>query len=130
MKRTLIGLAVLATLLFSGQQERKPRPPEIEILELKVYRTHESVTLDGRIKNAGEKPAVKVLLEFDFREPDHQVVTTRKGLIDEELLEPGQESVIQFQTKDVPRAVAVTVRARAEGIGELKLKNAGPFVIE
>jgi hypothetical protein len=105
MKRALTVLVVLATLLFAVQQKRKPRPPEIEILELTVHRTEELVTLDGRVKNIGEMPAERLVMEFDFREPDNRVVATKKGPIGEEILDPDQESAIQFQTKDAPRSV-------------------------
>jgi hypothetical protein len=130
MKRALTVLIVLATLLFAVQQKRKPRPPEIEILELNVHRTEELVTLDGRVKNIGEMPAERLVVEFDFRDPDNRVVTTKKGPIDEEILDPDQESAIQLQTKDAPRFVTVSVRAHAARVGDVKVKNAGPFVIE
>jgi hypothetical protein len=130
MKRVLTVLVVLATLLFAAQQKRKPRPPEIEVLQLSIQRTEELVTLDGRVKNIGEMPAEKLVMEFDFREPDNRVVTTKKGPIDEEVLDPDQESAIQFQTKDAPRSVTVSVRAQAARVGDVKVKNAGPFAIE
>lgn len=131
MKRVVVLLVAFASLLFAADRKRKPgKPPEVEVVEVVVQRVEGKVTLDGLVRNVSESPIEELVLVFDFLEPDDHVVTRKEGPLEEELLEPGQEAVFQFQTRDPVRAVRLQVNAVAKGGRELRVAKPGPFPIQ
>jgi len=122
-------ILVVSLALFSTAADKK-KPPDVQILEASARRGERKVSLEGRLRNSGEKPIKALMLVFDFMAPGRQVVTTQKAPIDEELLDPGAEAVFHMELNDPPRSVEFQINA-AEGSGrELRVAGGGPFPIE
>lgn len=116
--------------LAAAQRKPQPKPAEIELSDVSVRREGQHVNIDGRLRNAGERAAKKLIAFIEFRSPDDQVITTRRAEIEEPILEPGAEAELHARVPDPVRAV--TIRFSFEdGSGRyLKAINAGPFTIE
>ena len=132
--RNVVPVLLLTLAIFSTAAERKRKdplkPPEIEIVEIVVQRSEGRISLDGRVKNSGQRPAAGVVLIFDFMAPGRQVITSKRGSLETERLEPGEEAEFHVFAADPVRAVEIQVQA-AEGSGrELKVIKAGPHPIE
>jgi hypothetical protein len=128
--KTLWVILVVALAVTSIAAEKKRKPPDIEVLEASGRRGESKVSVDGRVRNTGEKPIKELTLLFDFMAPGRQVVTTQKAAIDEEILEPGKEAAFHMELNAPPRSVEFQINA-ADGSGrELRVAKPGPFPIE
>ena len=128
--KTLRVILALSLVVASLAAEKKKKPPDLEILEASAHRGESQVSVDGRVRNSGEKPIKSLTLLFDFLSPGKQVVATEKGTIDEEVLQPGQEAAFHMEANTPPGSVAFQIGA-ADGSGrELRVAKAGPFPIE
>jgi len=87
--------------------------------------------VDARVKNCGEKPIKALQLILDFVASDHkQVITTKRGGIDAEMLDPGEEAEFHAQLEDQVRATEFQVNFE-DGNGKyLRAEKTGPFPIE
>jgi hypothetical protein len=123
-------ILVLALALTSTAADKKKKPPDVQIVEASARRDESRVSLEGRLRNTGEKPIKALMLLFDFMAPGRQVITTQKAPIDEELLERGKEAVFHMELNAPPRAVEFQINA-SDGSGrELRVAGGGPFSIE
>jgi hypothetical protein len=129
MKASLIVL-LLCALFSAGAQQKGKKPADARLLEAKVVREIGRITVDGKVRVTGEKPLHGLVIYFDFRSPEKEVVTTQKAVITEELVEAGYEGVFHSEMADAARAVKYTLRAFDAREKELRLENAGPFPIE
>ena len=105
-------LVVLVTNVFIcalWAAEKKPKPPEMEVLEVSVHRREDSVTVDGKVRNCGEKPVKKLVIQIDFLSPERKVISTRQAGIEQEVLQPGEEAEFHAQMPDEARATAYQV---------------------
>ena len=128
--KTLQVILALALAVTSTAADRKKKAPDVEVLEASAHRGESKISIDGRVRNSGEKPIKQLTLLFDFMAPGRQVVTTQKAAIDEERLEPGKEAAFHMELNDPPRSVEFQINA-ADGSGrELRIAKAGPFPIE
>lgn len=125
-------LLALGTLSTAADKKRNqpPKPAEIEIVEITARRGEGRVSLDGRVKNSGERPAPGVVLFFDFMAPGRQVITTKRGNLEIEVLEPGEEAEFHVYAPEPPRAVEIRVQAQDSGERDLKILKPGPYPIE
>jgi len=121
---------VLVSLFAAVAQQKQKKPPDVEVLETKARREDARITLDGKVRIAGEKPLKGLVMVFDFRSPEKEVVTTQKTVIAEDTLETGHEGVYHVEMADAARAVRYTVRAFDFHEKELRVSNTGPFPIE
>ena len=129
MRFAAITLALVSLFAAVAQQKQK-KPPDVEVLETKARREEARITLDGKVRVTGEKPLKGLVIVFDFRSPEKEVVTTQKTVIDEDSLEPGREGAYHVEMADAARAVRYTVRAFDFHDRELRVSNTGPFPIE
>lgn len=127
----VVGLVYSGSGLAGAQRRgRIPKPPDLTILECSGHRSGGQITIDGRLKNTGEKPFRGIVLSFDFFAPNRTPLTTQKAPLDEETVEPGAEAVFRVALNEPPRAVEFDIGAQ-EGEGrELRVANAGPHVID
>jgi len=131
MKRAFLLLVALASLLCLLAQKRKsPKPPEVQVVEVMARRSEGVVTIDGRVRNCGLKPIRGLTLLFSMKAPGGQTVTTKKGAIEEELLEPNQESEFHWAMKDPVRAVEFQIEAVDSSTRELMVDKPGPYPVE
>lgn len=128
--RTLCTILAFALVVNTTAAEKKHKPPEVEILEASAHRGESDISVDGRLRNSGEKPIKELTLLFDFMAPGRQVITTQKGTIDEEVLEPGKEAVFHMELNAPPRSVEFQINAQDGSGRDLRVAKAGPFTIE
>jgi hypothetical protein len=131
--RALVALSLLAalgTLLGQDKKAKTAKPPDLEILQVTAQRLENAIMLDGRVRNCGLKSIKGLVLIFDFFAPNRVPIGTRKGPIDQELLEPGDEADFRLQLPAPPRAVEFQVSAEDRSKRELNAVKTGPFTIE
>jgi hypothetical protein len=105
-------LLLLVTNLFICAllaAEKKAKPPEMEVLDVSVHRREDSVTVDGKVRNCGDKPVKKLVIQIDFLSPEKKVISTRQASIEQEVLQPGEEAEFHAQMPDEARATAYQV---------------------
>ena len=123
-------ILVFALVAVSSAADKKKKPPDLEVLEAAAHRGESKVSVEGRVRNSGEKPIKVLTLLFGFMAPGKQPLTTEKGVIDEEVLEPGQEASFHMEAKDPPRSVEFQIGAEDGSGRELRVAKSGPFPIE
>ena len=99
------------------------------MVDTKVAREGGKITVDGRVRVTAMKPLHGLVIVFDFRSPEKEVVTSQKTVINEQTWRLGRGS-ISNEMVDSPRAVKYTIRAFDCHEKELQVANPGPFVIE
>lgn len=127
-RRTAIGMA-LGSTAWGAERKKKPKPAEILFVDVISRREGEVITVDGKVKNTGERPADGVILKFDFLDTSKVPLTTQRGAIDDESLEPGEECEFRFQVDAPPRSVFIRVEAFGGNGMDIKASNTGPFTI-
>ena len=128
MKRWVI-LLMFATAFGVAQQKSK-KPADVRVLETKARREDGKITLDGKVRVTGEKPLRGLIIVFDFRSPEKEVVTAQNTTIDDGTLESGFEGSYHVEMADAARAVRYTIRAFDTHEKELRVENTGPFPVE
>lgn len=129
--RRVLALLMLASLCFAWQKKGKsPKLPELAVLEITCHRADGDVHVDGRLKVQTTKPVQKLQLLVDFLGSDKQLLQTKRGPVDSELLEPGEETEFHLRVSDPVRAVMYTIRAEDGEGRDLRVEKAGPFPIE
>ncbi len=123
-------LLALALLSVSSAYQKKQKPPDVTVVETKARRAEGRILVDARARATGEKPLRGLVLVFDLMSPENGVVSSEKALLDDDVLQPGDERSCQSATSDVARAVKYKVRAFDTSDRELRVGNDGPFPIE
>ncbi len=129
MRVSTIALLLLALCAAVAQQKGK-KPADVEILETKAVRELTKISVDGKVRVTAEKPLKGLVIVFDFRSAEKEVVTSQKAIIDEETLETGVEGVFHSEMADSARAVRYTLRAFDIHERELRVANPGPYPVE
>ena len=128
MRLLAVVLAACSLLAFAPQKSKKPA--DVQIVETKAVRDAGRISMDGKVKITADKPLRGLVIVFDFRSPEKEVVTAQKTMIDEGTMETGREGSFHNEMVDAPRAVNYTVRAFDAHEKELRVANPGPYVIE
>ena len=128
--KTLRVVLVIALAVIPVAAQKKRKPPDLEVIEAVARRGEAKVSVEGRVRNSGEKPIKNLTLLFHFFAPGKEAIATAKGPIDEEVLAPGAESAFHMETKAPPRAVEFQVDAQDGSGRELRVAKSGPFRIE
>ena len=121
-------IAMLFLAPFAAMAQKKPA--DVQILETKAVREAAKISVDGKVKVTGEKSLKGLVIVFDFRSAEKEVVTSQKAIIDEDTLEAGREGVFHSEMADSARAVRYTVRAFDMHEKELRVANPGPYPVE
>ncbi len=130
MKRSAFILLLAAASFAWPQKKKELKEAEIEVIDPAVRHEEGRITVDGKLKNTGEKPARKLFVFYEVLDSDRNVLTRQKGGIDEPELEPGDEAEIHAQMHFHARAVQVRLTFEDGAGRELRGINAGPFTIE
>ena len=126
------GLAIavlLACVLLCGAAKKK-KQLSIQVMETSARRGEETISLDGRVRNSGDRPIQKLILLFDFIAPGGAVISTQQFPVEESVLEPGTDTVFRAKLNDNVRAVRYRVGATDSVGREFLVSNPGPYVIE
>jgi hypothetical protein len=130
MKSFVFLAGVLALLPAFSQQKPKKPEPAIEMTEVVAKREDPRLTIDGRLKNTGDRAAKKLVIIFEVLDGDKNVLTRQTGGVDGDDLDPGAEAEFHNQMHFHARAVSVRF-AFEEGNGrEIRAVNTGPFLID
>jgi hypothetical protein len=129
MKVSSIALLLFALCTAAALQKSK-RSTDVEVLETKAVREPTRITVDGKVRVTAEKPLHGLVVYFDFRSPEKEVVTTQKAVITEETVQAGYEGAFHSEMADAARAVRYTIRVFDNHDKELRVANTGPFPIE
>jgi hypothetical protein len=122
---------IFLVLALTAFAQKKGKPPEVELMEAKVHRQEGNLIIDARVKNVGEKPIKTLVLIIDFVASDHkQVITTKRGGLDQEILDPGEEAEFHAQIEDPSRATEFRITVEDGGGKYLRAEKTGPFPIE
>ena len=139
MRRAMLFAAILLAVgaWLPAQKERraaaakdKNKPPDLEIVELKIHRDEKIITVDGRVRNISAKPMKGVVLFFEFLESDNKMISRMIAEVTKDTIAPGGDEPFETQTKDQSRAVSVRVDAEDIDGRYFKLDKTGPFEIE
>ena len=131
MRRALFLLIIVAMCLSGAQKRRKgPKRPDLEIAQISSHRGEEQISIDGKLRNTGERTFKGVNLFFDFMAPGKQHLTTQSAPVEEEVIEPGAGSAFRVALDSPPRAVEFLISAQDGDGRDLTISNPGPFVIE
>jgi hypothetical protein len=123
--------AILAAgVLLASSPQKAKKPADVEMVENKVVRDTGKITVDGRVKVTAEKGLRGLVIVFDFRSPEKEVVTAQKTVVDDQPMANGKEGTFHNEMVDAPRAVNFTIRAFDMHEKELRVANPGPYIIE
>ena len=100
------------------------------MIETKARRVEERITLDGSVRFTGERPAHGLVILFDFLSAEHEVVTSQKTQVADDIVRAGREASYQTVLVDPVRAVSYQVRACDSAERDLRVANPGPYPIE
>jgi len=121
----VIAGVVLFLAVFAAFGQKKA---DVQILETKAIRDGDRITVDGRVKATNSLRSLVVY--FDFRSPEKEVVTSQKAVISEEPMQAGSEGTFHSEMADAARAVRYTIRVFDLKERELRVANPGPYPIE
>ncbi|MGE5647726.1 MAG: hypothetical protein ACM336_18270 [Acidobacteriota bacterium] len=133
-RRAVLFALPLATLAAQKRRKRqKLKPGTVEVAEISIHRESEQerlISIEGRIRNTGERPIKGLTLVFAIVAPGGEEVARQRGEIETDPFEPGAESEFHWQMKDHARAVQVRVGASDQEGFEVAVEKPGPYVIE
>jgi hypothetical protein len=126
--KTRIVLAILLTFCAAAAlQNPAKKGPDIQILDVKGQRDGDRAVFDGRIRIGGERPILEVFLVFDFLADRNSVIASKEVRLDEERLEPGDETAFHLETLCPGKAAAFRIRAQRAGNSGLSISGGGPY---
>lgn len=98
---------------------------------MKVQRDGTFLIVDGHVKALAEKPIEGLQIVFEFRGAAGHVIGDKKVLVDEPVLEHGEEAIFHAESDFPTNAVDYKMRAYAQAGGkELSIANPGPHPIK
>lgn len=139
MKFAAACLAVLVLPLAADAQKSKERsrkdkdkgkPPDVLVLDFKIYREGSNIAVEGRVKNNALLPFKGLILFIEFLEPGGRTISRMNHRIVDDRLEPGDDAQFSAQTPDQVRAVHVRMDAEDKDGRYLTMDKPGPYTIE
>lgn len=132
MSRWLPTLVLLSAALLLSQTSNKkaPKPPDLEVLEVSATRHGDQIHVDGKVRNSGLKPLDKVVVIVDFFAPNRKPMVSKRGPVDAEVLEPGDEADFKLAMSDPGQLVSIELQAVDRRERDLRLSRTGPFSID
>jgi hypothetical protein len=127
--RLILFLALVSLFLCLGADRRKPFG-QLEILEIHAARTGDTMSFQGRLKNAGSNTVSNSKLAFVLLDTKNRVITTLRGPLEPDQLEPDAETDFNFECKASEDAVSVRIDAEDLKGKPIGMKNGGPHRIE
>jgi hypothetical protein len=132
MRTRLRSILIIALALLPGTfGEKKPKTPEVRVIEFNAHRSDDLILVDGQFKNIGEKPIRRMVYIIDFLATDgKQVLTTQRAEVEDDVLDPGAEVEVHGQVRSPAGATSFVLRFEEAGGRELRTGRAGPYRIE
>lgn len=123
-------LALFALVVSFCAADAMRKPPDVELLAPIAHHNEDRISLDGHVRNTGEKTIETLTLAFDFLDSDGTLLTTQKSAVEEEVFVPGKELAFHFEVDAPPRAIKFLVNAFDGDGRELRVGKPGPYPIE
>jgi hypothetical protein len=132
MRTRLCSILIIASAILPGVfGEKKPKLPEVSVIQFTAHRSSDLILVDGRFKNISDKPIRRLIYLLDFLATDgKQVLTTQKAGIDDDVLDPGAEAEVHGQVQIPAGATSFALRFEDAGGRQLRTGKAGPYPIE
>lgn len=130
MRYALVLLLAWGLAAAPQEQGKREGAPRLEILELSAARAENRLTVDGRVRNVWDRPLSKIVLIVELLDSDRKLIGQRRGALEEDLLEPGQETAFHFYVPLQPRSIQVRLAAEAARVTYVQVINPGPYPIE
>jgi hypothetical protein len=130
MRYALVLLLAWGLTAAPQEQGKREAGPRLQILEISAARVDNRLTLDGRVKNTWDRPLSKVVLIVELLDSDRKLIGQRRGALEEDILEPGQETAFHFYVPLQPRSIQVRLSAEAARVPYVQVVNPGPYPIE
>jgi len=121
---------LLALFALAAPAQKAKKAPDVQVLEVKCHRGEDKVALDGKVRITAERPLRGLVLEFAFLADSGDVLTTAKTEVSDEMLEKDDEPAFHAEALNPPGAIQYKITAYDHAARELRIGNAGPFVIE
>ena len=121
---------VIAALGSAAFAQKKPAPPEVELLEATAGVEEQRVNIDGRVRNTAQKPIRKLVVVYEILDPANNVLTRQQGPIEEPVLDLSDEARFAAQLAWHARSHAFRLFFEDGSGRELRAENTGPFPIE
>jgi hypothetical protein len=129
--RRSVVFALSSAVALAQKNQKSKKPPEIELVECAVGRQADLIVLDGKVKNVTDHPIKGLQLLFDFISPEKAVITTKRGALEAEILEAGEEAEFHSQIEPPARATHCQVSFEDSGGKVLRAEGRlGPFPID
>jgi hypothetical protein len=120
---------LLAVFAVAAPAQRQKKT-DVQVLDVKSRRSEDKIAFDGKMRVTGDKPLKGLVLEFAFLSASGDVLTTQKTEVSDETLNKDDEPAFHVETLNPPGAIQYRIRAFDSTERELRLVNAGPFIIE
>jgi hypothetical protein len=132
MRRSdFLHIFALGVTAGAAAQDKKPRTPELKILQVTIRRIDEQmIAADGSVENTGTKAFNKMQLVFEFFGPSKESLTIRKGPTELDVIPPGEIAEFHLQLRAPARATTVTLGAEDGSGRELRVGQMAPMAIE
>ena len=130
MSRWTPFLLLGAALLLAQGTKKAPKPPDLEVVEVTATRHGDEIHVDGKVKNTGVKPLEKVVVIVDFFAPNRKPMVSKRGPVEAEVLEPGEEAEFKLAMSDPGQLVSIELQAVDRRERDLRLSRTGPFSID
>lgn len=128
--RCIFQISLFAALILSAQ-DKKAKPPELEVSQVSCHRIDEQlIAVDGSVRNTGTKAQSRLLIIFEFFAPGKQSITIQKGSPDPDTVLPGDLVEFHLQLRAPARAVQIKIGAEDGNGRELRVGKAGPYPVE
>ncbi|HLK64453.1 MAG TPA: hypothetical protein VKU19_13500 [Bryobacteraceae bacterium] len=128
--KILIAVMGILWLVLAAPAQRQKRTADVAVLEAKARRAEGKILVDGRVQFTAVKKSRGLIVVFDLLSAEDQVLATEKAVVEEEVIEPGEERSIHAETAEISRAVRFRIRTFDGGDRELRTENPGPYPIE
>src|SRR5215831_10297931 len=96
----LLTLILAAGCLMAVTPQKGKKPADVTMVEVKAVRDAGKIGVDGKVKVTAEKALRGLVIVFDFRSPEKEVVTSQKTVINEETIANGHEGVFHNEMVD------------------------------
>ena len=130
MSRRTLSLLLGTALLLAQGNKKTPKPPDLEVVEVSATRHGDEIHVDGKVKNAGAKPLERVVVIVDFFAPNRKPMVSKRGPVEAEVLEPGEEAEFKLAMSDPGQLVSIELQAVDRKERDLRLSRTGPFSID
>jgi hypothetical protein len=126
----LASVLLVAALVLGQSNKKAPKPPDLEIVEVTATRHGADIHVDGKVRNTGAKPLEKVSIIVDFFAPNRKPMVSKRGPVEADVLEPGDEAVFTLAMNDPGQLVHIELQAVDRKERDLRLSRTGPFAID